>query len=196
MAALTGAREEFIARARQELAKIETLPVTERDAAWTEVYGGGAIRNLADLPEFRKDWMEAPSNASVSLEYLKRNPAPTVNQLDLQYELDVDGGELLLEVAGERGGDESQFRVAALLAGQERGTMLFWVRVKKTLVAGTGETRVSQGRVSAAGTGKTKVQGPRVGVEVTLRGIDRADMRVTVLDYNLRRGILYARPEK
>lgn len=194
MADLEGARAEFVRQARLELNRINLLPKTQRDEAWSEAYGGGAIRDLANLPEFSQDWMEAPSNSSVSLTYLKRNPAPTVTQLNIEYLLKVLGGQLLLEVAGVKGGDESRFRVKALLAGQDKGTYLFWVRIKKTEVTATQTQRVSAGRISAAGTGKTKVQGPEIDSVVTLEGQNgRDNMSVRIKDYNLKRGILFAK---
>lgn len=195
MSDLTGARAEFVKRAREELERVLLLPVDQRDEAWSEAYGGGAIRNLANLPEFERDWMEPPSNASVSLSYLKRNPAPTLFQLDIQYELDIDGGLLFMQVAGVKGGDESQFRVQALLAGRDPGTILLWVGVKKTVVAGTSQQRVSEGRVSARGTAKTKVVGPEIGSSVVLRGVDRPDVVVRIVDYNLKRGMMWVTSE-
>jgi len=194
MADLEGARAEFVRQARLELVRINLLPKAQRDEARSEAYGGGAIRDLANLSEFSQDWMEAPSNRSVSLTYLKRNPAPTVTQLNIQYNLKVLGGQLLLEVAGIKGGDESRFRVKALLAGQDKGTYLFWTRVKKTEVTATNIERVSNGRISAAGTGKTKVQGPEIGSVVTLEGQNGMDnLSVRIKDYNLKRGFLFAK---
>ena len=189
------AREEFVRQARLVLARVNTLPREQRDEAWTDVYGRGALRHLAGLTEFSsQNWLESPSNRTTKLEYLKRNPANTIGELNIQYILEVQGGQLLLERAGVKGGDESNFRVRALLKGSDLNTQLFWFRMKKTQIAGTSKKRISNGRRSSPGTGKTRIIGPQVGAVVTFQGQgDNPDVKMRILNYNLKRGVMYTR---
>lgn len=190
---LRGQRGEFIRVAKRELARINRLPRAKRDAAYEDTFGKGAIRALADFPELAPGWLDGPSNRTVDFEYLVENPAPTVMQLEEQYHLELPDAILLMDKAGTKGGDESGFRVEALLKGRRKGTVLFWARTKKTRVVGTNRKRVSGGRISAPGTGRTLVHGPRLGKIYTLKGQGRSDIKVKVLDYNLKKAVLWGK---
>jgi hypothetical protein len=194
MSAFSGERAEFIRLARIEIERISELPLEERDEAYNKTIGPGALRSLAGVADLAPNWLEGPSNRSVSFEYLTENPAPTILQLNLQYTLEVNNGILLMQVMGVKGEDESGFRVKALLMGRRKGTILFAARTKKTRDVLTGRTVVSGGRISAAGTGKSKVYNPTIGKEYTLKGEERDDLRVKIVAVNLEKALLWARP--
>lgn len=192
-AKLSGQRAEFVRVAKRELARINRLPRAERDGAYEQKFGKGAIRALADFPELAPGWLDGPSNRTVDFEYLVENPAPTTTQLDIEYRLKLPDAILLMQKAGVKGGDESGFRVEALLRGRRKGTVLFWARTQKTRVVGTNKTRVGGGRISAPGTGRGIVQGPRLNKIYTLTGEGRADIKIKVLDYNLKKAVVWAK---
>lgn len=192
-ATLRGQRAEFVRVAKREIAHINRLPRAERDGAYEEKFGKGAVRALAEFPELAPGWLSGPSNRTVSFKTLVENPAPRVNQLEVEYELELPDAILLMQKAGVKGGDESGFRVDALLRGRRKGTVLFWAKTKKTRVVGTNRKRVGGGKISAPGTGRTLVRGPRLGKIYTLRGEGRSDIKIKVLDYNLKKAVLWAK---